>query len=70
MFFEPFLTYSIVAVILNITTNAKLAENDITIAGGHARDNAFNQLSSPFGIFVSNDQTLYIVDKDNNRIVE
>ncbi|CAF3385253.1 unnamed protein product [Rotaria socialis] len=57
-------------VIPNIPANAKWAENGTTVAGGHGRGNELNQLNSPYGIFVSNDQTLYIADKDNDRIVE
>lgn len=42
----------------------------IIIAGGNDRGNQLNQLSYPEGIFIDVDQTIYIVDYQNHRIVE
>jgi DNA-binding beta-propeller fold protein YncE len=32
--------------------------------------NAFNQFNSPHGIYLDNDQTIYITDYENHRIVK
>jgi sugar lactone lactonase YvrE len=54
----------------NISANASWAQNGITIAGGNGYGSELNQLSSPFGIDVDDDQTLYIADWFNHRIFE
>jgi len=40
------------------------------IAGGHGEGNDDNQLSSPYQIFVDHNQTVYIADYFNHRIVK
>jgi sugar lactone lactonase YvrE len=40
------------------------------VAGGNGRGNGSNQLSDPFGLFVDDDQTLYVADVWNHRIVK
>ena len=42
----------------------------IAVAGGHGQGNQLNQFSRPCGICLSDDQTIYVADYDNNRIVE
>jgi len=42
----------------------------LTIAGGNGDGNKLNQLFSPQGIFIDDDQTIYIADCWNHRIVE
>jgi sugar lactone lactonase YvrE len=47
--------------------DTKWKQNGITMAGGNGRR---NQLSLPYGIFIDDDQTIYIADCFNHRIVE
>ncbi|CAF1267424.1 unnamed protein product [Rotaria sp. Silwood1] len=54
----------------NVNTNAKWIQNGITIAGGNGQGNALNQLASPHGLCIDNDQTVYIADCWNHRIME
>ncbi|CAF4984811.1 unnamed protein product [Rotaria sp. Silwood1] len=57
------------SIIPNIPVNAQWAQNGITVAGGNRQGNEINQLSSPCGLYVDDDQTVYVADYDNNRIV-
>ncbi|CAF3580723.1 unnamed protein product [Rotaria sordida] len=57
-------------MILNISTNARWAQNGMTVAGGHGDGNATNQLDRPFGLFVDDDQTIVIADAWNYRVVQ
>ncbi|CAF3755171.1 unnamed protein product [Rotaria sp. Silwood1] len=57
-------------VIPNIPLNARWALNGKTIVGGHGLGNAINQLESPRGLFVGDDQTVVIADSYNNRIIQ
>ena len=41
----------------------------MTVAGGHGEGNRTDQLSSPIGLFVDKDQTVYIADLGNHRIM-
>src|SRR5204863_66277 len=56
----------------HININTKWKQYGITIAGGNHQGNQLNQLSLPFGIYVDNDnnQSIYIADYNNHRIVE
>ncbi len=54
----------------NIGANASWAQNGITVAGGNGSGNGLNQFCNPYGIFVDDDQTVYIADSGNHRIVE
>ncbi|CAF4623915.1 unnamed protein product, partial [Rotaria sp. Silwood2] len=54
----------------NIHPNARLQQNRITVAGGNRQGNGINQLSKPLGLYVDNDQTVYVADQWNHRIVE
>jgi sugar lactone lactonase YvrE len=40
------------------------------VAGGNGRGNRLNQLCNPCGVYVDDDQTIYVADTANNRIVE
>ena len=42
----------------------------VTVAGGHGRGKGLSQLSSPNRIFVDNDQTIYVSDRDNHRVMK
>ncbi|CAF4666815.1 unnamed protein product [Rotaria sp. Silwood1] len=54
----------------NHSRNIKWQQIGVTIAGGHGKGNALNQLNDPHGLFVNNDQSVYIADFRNHRIVE
>ena len=55
---------------LDININSKWIQDGITVAGGHGTGNGFNQLSDPAGVFIDDDQTIYVADRGNHRIVE
>jgi sugar lactone lactonase YvrE len=40
------------------------------VAGGNEQGNGVNQLSSPWDVYVDDDQTIYVADYENHRIVE
>ncbi|CAF4663917.1 unnamed protein product, partial [Rotaria sp. Silwood2] len=54
----------------NIHPNAQWQQNGITVAGGNREGNEINQLSNPYGLYVDDDQTVYVADTRNHRIVE
>ncbi|CAF1608542.1 unnamed protein product [Rotaria sp. Silwood1] len=54
----------------NLSANAKWIQNGVTIAGGNEYDNGMNQLYNPWGLCVDDNQTIYIADASNHRIVE
>ncbi|CAF4962402.1 unnamed protein product [Rotaria sp. Silwood1] len=58
------------ASLIDIDRNAKWAQNGITVAGGNGRGSGINQLDYPDGLYVDDDQTLYVADRDNDRIVK
>ncbi|CAF3674504.1 unnamed protein product [Rotaria sp. Silwood1] len=41
-----------------------------TVAGGHGRGDATNQLDQPHGLFIDDDQTMIIADRENHRIIQ
>ena len=53
-----------------IATNAKWTQNATTVAGGYEAGGGLNQLNYPYGIDVDDDQTIYVADISNHRIVE
>ncbi|CAF3596112.1 unnamed protein product [Rotaria sp. Silwood1] len=55
---------------IDIHSNAKWIQNGLTVAGGNGSGNAINQLSYPYGLYVDDDQTIYIADTSNHRIME
>ncbi|CAF1291855.1 unnamed protein product, partial [Rotaria sp. Silwood1] len=55
---------------INIHPNAQWQQNGITVAGGNGYGNGINQLSNPLGLYVDEDQTIYVADQYNHRIVE
>ncbi|CAF3344740.1 unnamed protein product, partial [Rotaria sp. Silwood2] len=57
-------------VIPTIPLDARWTQNAITVAGGHGYGNATNQLQSPYGIFVDENQTIVIADYGNHRIIQ
>ena len=51
--------------------NAQWSQNGVTVAGGHGYGNAINQLWSPYGLDIDDDnQSIVIADFGNDRIVE
>ena len=54
----------------DIGANARWTQNGVTVAGGNGNGNGLNQLSNPWGLYVDDDQTIYIADCSNDRIVE
>ncbi len=55
---------------IGIPQIAKWQQNGLTVAGGNGRGNGINQLSDPWGLYVDDDQTVYVADRSNHRIVE
>ncbi|CAF1108889.1 unnamed protein product [Rotaria sp. Silwood1] len=54
----------------DIHPNAKWSKNGLTVAGGYGWGSGINQLSYPGGLYVDDDQTIYVADYANHRIVE
>ncbi|CAF1106013.1 unnamed protein product, partial [Rotaria sordida] len=61
---------SVPIVIPNIAANERWKQNGVTVAGGHGKGSATNQLNEPFGLFVDDDQTIVIADCWNHRIIQ
>ncbi|CAF3793225.1 unnamed protein product, partial [Rotaria sordida] len=55
---------------LKIGVSARWVQNGITVAGGYDRGNGLNQLLNPWGLCVDDDQTVYVTDYSNYRIME
>ncbi|CAF1508674.1 unnamed protein product, partial [Rotaria sp. Silwood1] len=55
---------------LNIPPNAKWTQNGITVAGGNGYGNGINQLSNLGGLYVDDDETVYVADYSNHRIMQ
>ncbi|CAF4349848.1 unnamed protein product, partial [Rotaria sp. Silwood2] len=55
---------------IDIHPNARWQQNGLTVAGGNGKGNGINQLSNPWGLYVDDDQTIYVTDQSNHRIVE
>ncbi|CAF3699576.1 unnamed protein product [Rotaria sp. Silwood1] len=55
---------------IDIHPNARWQQNGLTIVGRNGQGNGINQLSYPCGLYVDEDQTIYVADQDNHRIVE
>jgi sugar lactone lactonase YvrE len=55
---------------LPISINTTWEQDGVTIAGGNGQGSQLNQLSYPHGMFINDDQTIYIADTHNHRIVE
>jgi sugar lactone lactonase YvrE len=55
---------------IDIHPNARWQQNGLTVAGGNGQGSGINQLSAPWGLYVDDDQTVYVADELNHRIVE
>ncbi|CAF3799932.1 unnamed protein product, partial [Rotaria sordida] len=54
-----------------INANTRWLQNGITVAGSNQRGSGLNQFDRPWGICIDDDeQTMYIADTFNNRIIE
>ncbi|CAF2949022.1 unnamed protein product [Rotaria sp. Silwood2] len=53
-----------------ICANARWAQNGTTVAGGNDQGSELNQLADPFGIFVDDNQSVYVADFGNHRVVK
>ncbi len=58
------------APIVDIQPNARWQQNGLTVAGGNRQGNGMNQLSNPMSLYVDDDQTIYVADWPNHRILE
>ena len=45
-------------------------QNSVIVAGCHGQGNALNQLINPHGICIDENQTIYVADSENHRIME
>jgi sugar lactone lactonase YvrE len=54
---------------LLVTPNARWAQHGITVAGGHGWGDGLRQLHWPHGIVVDDDDTVFVADDENHRIV-
>jgi sugar lactone lactonase YvrE len=52
------------------TMNVKEIKNRIIVAGGNGQGSGTDQLSCPNGLFVDDDQTIYVAEWSNHRIME
>ncbi len=55
---------------IEIHLNDKWQQNGSTVAGGNGHGNGINQFTYPWGSYVDDDQTVYVTDQLNNRIME
>ncbi|CAF4008861.1 unnamed protein product [Rotaria sp. Silwood1] len=55
---------------IDIHSNARWQQNGITVVGENGKGNGINQLSNPWGLFVDDEQTIYVADQGNHRIME
>ncbi|CAF4732234.1 unnamed protein product [Rotaria sp. Silwood1] len=55
---------------VNIHPNARWKQNGITVAGGNGEGYGNNQLCYPWGLYVDDDQTVYVTDTCNHRIMK
>lgn len=57
-------------MIPNISADAKWIQDGVTVAGGNGWGNELNQLARPLCMYVDENQTVYVADHFNQRIVE
>ncbi|CAF0987808.1 unnamed protein product [Adineta ricciae] len=54
----------------DITSNARWSQNGITVLGGNGPGDGLNQLRNPGTIDIDDENTIYVVDDNNNRVLE
>ena len=57
-------------VIPNLNIKQTWKQYGTTIVGSHGKGKQLNQLSLPCGMFIDDDQTIYVADSENHRIME
>jgi sugar lactone lactonase YvrE len=55
---------------IDIHPNARWQQNGLNVTEGTGKDSGINQLSYPWGLYVNDDQTVYVADGSNHRIME
>jgi sugar lactone lactonase YvrE len=50
--------------------NTRWTQHGTTVAGGNGGGTRLNQLNGPYGLYIDDDQTIYVVDYANHRVVE
>ncbi|CAF2834290.1 unnamed protein product [Rotaria sp. Silwood2] len=65
-----FISAPLRASAIDIQSNAKWRQNGLIVAGGNGQSSGIDQLNLPCGLFVDDDQTIYVADQCNHRIVE
>ncbi|CAF0785823.1 unnamed protein product [Adineta steineri] len=72
MFFRTskFYIFSVPLQTTDIRPSAKWVQSGLTVAGGNGRGNKMFHLNNPVGLYIDDDQTLYITDQSNHRIVQ
>ncbi|CAF4111298.1 unnamed protein product [Rotaria sordida] len=55
---------------IDIHPNTKWIQNGLTVAGENGGGSEINQLSDPTGLYVDDDQTIYVADHSNHRIMK
>ena len=55
---------------IHIGSNTRWLQDAVTVAGGNGKGKELNQLCGPRGIYIDDDQTMYIADFENNRILQ
>lgn len=58
------------ARLIDIPLNARWKKDGFTVAGGHGKGCEMNQLYYPLGLFVDDDQTIYVADPTNRRVMK
>jgi sugar lactone lactonase YvrE len=54
----------------NIGINARWTQHGTTVAGGNGGGTGLNQFTSARGLYIDDDQTIYVADQGNHRVVE
>ena len=67
---SPLFTVEIQSFVPKLNSNQTWKQSATTVAGGQGKGDGSNQLSNPCGMFIDDDQTIYIADYENHRIVE
>ncbi|CAF1379637.1 unnamed protein product [Rotaria sordida] len=55
---------------IDIRPNTRWEQDGLTVAGGNGQGSQTNQLSTPSGLFVDDDQTIYVAEGANHRITK
>ncbi|CAF3772345.1 unnamed protein product [Rotaria sp. Silwood1] len=53
----------------DISPSTRWAENGVTVVGGNGAGMSLNQLSEPHGLYIDEDNTVFVADTANHRIV-